>query len=101
MIAAIPTTSPACYTVRQLADVGQLRGHEMLVVDCNECIGESLGQLSESPSIVSSFVKTEAIFAWLDSRDLECGLAVMRECKSFGAYSPNTATAITRACDRL
>jgi hypothetical protein len=43
MIAAILPHSPSCSTVRQLADVGQLRGRDVVVVDYRLCFGKALG----------------------------------------------------------
>ena len=101
MIAAILTKSPSSYAVRQLTEVGQLRGHEMVVVDYRQYFGNSEKDHDEFPSIVDLCAGYITFFAWLDPDDLSLGLAVMRECETSGADSPNSSEAITRVCDRL
>ena len=65
MIAAILSALPSSYTMHQLADIGQLRGHEMVVVGYRECVGHSFGHESRTESPEDPYAKYEAFFSLL------------------------------------
>ena len=101
MITAILANSPYCYAARQLVDVGGLRGHEMLLVDYRSCVGTHSQHPPECMSDVDSLEGVDAVCTWLDPSDLVIGLALLRELELNGAFSPNSSSAIERACNRL
>lgn len=101
MIAVVVTNAPTCYAVRQLTIVGELRGHEIEVVDYRDCIEHSFGNGVGSGPLVNSCSRFEVMFAWLDSFDLSPGLAAMREYEMSGVFSLNDANSLNRVCERV
>ena len=63
----------------------------MVTIDYRLHVGNFLDRGVNSASRKEWFSKFNAIFAWLDLKDLHCGLSVLQQSETAGAFLPNPA----------
>lgn len=89
------------YSTRRLAEAGELRGHEMRVVDTTKCY---MDIASHRPSVYYRGEKLEgvdAVIPRIGASITYYGAAVLRQFEVMGAYPLNESVAITRSRDKL
>lgn len=98
---AVLSTIKSLYSTRRLVEAAQLRGHECVVIDHNQCyVGIRQGQ----PSIHykgQHLTDIDAIIPRIGASVTFYGSAIVRQFEVMGVISANPSQAITRSRDKL
>ena len=92
---------PEIYSTKRLVEEGELRGHEMKVIDTLKCY---MNITSHNPEVHYKGQKLEgfdAIIPRIGASITFYGTAVVRQFEMIGVYSLNESVAITRSRDKL
>ena len=97
----ILSTNKNLYSSRRLAEAGEERGHEMLVINHKRCY---MNITSHKPSVHfrgEAITGVDAIIPRIGASISFYGTAVVRQFEMMGVYSINESVAITRSRDKL
>jgi len=98
---AILSRNPKLYSTRRLVEAGQVRGHEVKVVDPLRCY---MNITAHHPSIHYRGERLEgfdAVIPRIGASITFYGTAVVRQFEMMGVFSANESVAIARARDKL
>lgn len=98
---AVLSTNGNLYSTRRLIEAGQVRGHEMSVVNHKRCY---MNIMSNSPEVHykgTVLPRPDAIIPRIGASVSFYGTAVVRQFEMMGVYSVNESVAITRSRDKL
>jgi ribosomal protein S6--L-glutamate ligase len=89
------------YSTRRLKEAGELRGHEMQVIDHMRCY---MNITSHHPKVMyqgQPLVGVEAVIPRIGASKTFYGTAVVRQFEIMGIFTANTSMAISRSRDKL
>jgi ribosomal protein S6--L-glutamate ligase len=98
---AVLSTNKNLYSTRRLVEAGELRGHEMPVINHKQCY---MNITSHNPSVHvkgETITGVDAIIPRIGASVSFYGTAVVRQFEMMGVYSVNESVAITRSRDKL
>jgi ribosomal protein S6--L-glutamate ligase len=89
------------YSTRRLKEAGELRGHEIQVIDHMRCY---MNITSHNPKVMyqgQPLVGVEAVIPRIGASKTFYGTAVVRQFEIMGIFTANTSMAISRSRDKL
>ena len=98
---AVLSTNRNLYSTRRLVEAGEMRGHEMPVINHKRCY---MNITSHNPSIHikgEAITGVDAIIPRIGASVSFFGTSVVRQFEMMGVYSVNESVAITRSRDKL
>ena len=97
---AVLSRNPRLYSTRRLVEAGQLRGHEMVVIDTLRAymnIASHKPQIHYRGKPLEGF---DAVIPRIGASVTRYGCAVLRQFELMGSYTPNSAAAIVATVPR-